>query len=276
MFAAKHGYRFDPNRELLAMGAANLMSGLGRGFPVSGGMSQSLVNESSGARTPLSNLVAALLVLAIVVFFSGLLHDLPQPVLAAIVLAAVVGLIKVHALKRLWAFSKVEFAIAACAFLGVLGQGILRGVAIGVLLSLFALLRRASAPNVVEMGRVPGSNNFASLGDDLPRERVDGTVVARIDGSLLYFNAEHARDRLLELVDERPDAKRMILFLGAVPAVDLAGVEMVIELEQAMKKRGIAFKIAGAHTFVRDKLVRAGFDHAAVHAHRTVAEALAA
>jgi MFS superfamily sulfate permease-like transporter len=239
-------------------------------------MSQSLVNESSGARTPVSGLLAALLVMTIVVFFSGLLHELPQPVLAAIVLAAVVGLIKVNALKRLWTFSKIEFAIAGCAFLGVLGQGILRGVAIGVLLSLFALLRRASAPNVVEMGRVPGSNNFASLGDDLPRERVDGVLVARIDGSLLYFNAEHARDRLIELLAQRSDARRLILFLGAVPAVDLAGADMVIELEHAMKARGIDFKIAGAHTRVRDKLVLAGFDHAAVHAYRTVAEALAA
>jgi len=273
MFAVKHGYRFDANRELLAMGAANFMAGLGRGFPVSGGMSQSLVNESSGARTPVSGLLAALLVLTIVVFFSGLLHDLPQPVLAAIVLAAVVGLIKVKALKRLWAFSKVEFAIAACAFLGVLGQGILRGVAIGVLLSLFALLRRASAPNVVELGRIGNSDVFASIQDDVPRTRVDNVLVTRIDGSLLYFNADHARDRVIELLDERK-VSRVILYLGAVPAVDLAGADMIIELGHAVHARGIDFRIAGAHTEVRQRLVRGGLDHQAVHAYRTVQDAL--
>jgi high affinity sulfate transporter 1 len=274
MFALKHGYRFDANRELLAIGGSNLMAGLGRGFPVSGGMSQSLVNESSGAQTPMSGAIATLLVLVVVLWFSELLQDLPQPVLAAIVLAAVTGLFKLTALKRLWRFSKVEFAIAACAFLGVLGQGILRGVAIGVLLSLFALLRRASAPNVVEVGRIGDSEQFASFKDGLPRSRVPGALVARIDGSLLYFNAEHARDRLVELLAERPDATRMVLYLGAVPAVDLAGADMVLELAHALQRRRIDFRIAGAHTRVRDKLTLAGFDPAAASAHRTVVDAL--
>jgi high affinity sulfate transporter 1 len=275
MFALKHGYRFDANRELLAIGGSNLMAGLGRGFPVSGGMSQSLVNESSGARTPVSGAIATLLMLVVVLWFSELLQDLPQPVLAAIVLAAVTGLFKLTALQRLWRFSKVEFAIAACAFLGVLGQGILRGVAIGVLLSLFALLRRATAPNVVEIGRIGDSDQFASFRDDQPRSRVPGVLVARIDGSLLYFNAEHARDRLVELLAERPDARRMVLYLGAVPAVDLAGADMVIELAHALRGRGIDFRIAGAHTRVRDKLSLAGMDPASAGAHRTVVDALA-
>src|SRR4029434_9362736 len=102
MFAVKHSYRFDPHQELLGIGAANVMAGLGHGFPVSGGMSQSLVNESGGARTPLSGFIAALLMLLIVLFLSGLLRYLPQPVLAAIVLMAVTGLFKLSALKHLW------------------------------------------------------------------------------------------------------------------------------------------------------------------------------
>ena len=102
MFAQKHGYRLDPNQELLALGASNLLSGLGRGFPVSGGMSQSLVNESAGARTPVSGLVATLFTLIVVLFASGLLRNLPQPVLAAIVLAAVMSLVDVKALRHIW------------------------------------------------------------------------------------------------------------------------------------------------------------------------------
>lgn len=190
-------------------------------------------------------------------------------------LAAVAGLINVTAIMRLWRFSGVEFSIAAFAFLGVLGEGILRGVAIGVLLSLFALLKRASAPNVVELGRIGQSTEFASITDDTPRTRLAGTLVARVDGSLLYFNVEHVRDRLMELVAERPDAKRMVLYLGAVPALDLAGADMVIELGHALDQRGIAFRIAGAHTRVRDRLISAGMDDAAVEAFRTVASAAA-
>src|SRR5436853_7599748 len=101
MFAVKHGYRFDPNQELLGIASANVMAGLGHGFPVSGGMSQSLVNESGGARTPLSGFIASLLMLLIVLFVSGALRYLPQPVLAAIVLMAVTGLFNVTAFRHL-------------------------------------------------------------------------------------------------------------------------------------------------------------------------------
>ena len=115
MFALKHGYRLDANQEFLALAAANLAAGLGRGFPVSGGMSQSLVNESAGARTSLSGLIAALIILLVTVFLSGLLRYLPQPILAAVVLVAVAGLLKLDALKQLWRFSRTEFAVAAAA-----------------------------------------------------------------------------------------------------------------------------------------------------------------
>jgi MFS superfamily sulfate permease-like transporter len=110
MYAQKHRYRIDSNQEFLALAAANLAAGIGRGFPVSGGMSQSLVNESGGARTALSGLIAAGVILLVVLFLSGLLRNLPQPTLAAIVLFAVTGLFKLSALKRLWHFNRGEFS----------------------------------------------------------------------------------------------------------------------------------------------------------------------
>jgi high affinity sulfate transporter 1 len=275
MFALKHGYRFDANRELLALGGANLLAGLGHGFPISGGMSQSLVNESGGARTPLSGLVAALILLTITVAFSGLLRDLPQPVLAAIVLAAVTGLVSPSSIARLWRFNRAEFAVAAVAFIGVLGQGILRGVLVGVVLSLLLLLRRASQPNVAELGRMRDTSEFASITEDESRERVPGVLVARIDGGLLYFNAERVRDRVLELVTARSEpVSCVILFLGTVPTLDLAGADMLIELQHALHGRGIELRFAGPHGRVRDALLRAGLDPAAVHAFRTIADAL--
>ena len=275
MFALKHGYRFDANRELLALGGANLMSGLGHGFPISGGMSQSLVNESGGARTPLSGLFAALILLTITVWFSGLLRDLPQPVLAAIVLAAVTGLISPSAIARLWRFNRSEFAVAAVAFIGVLGQGILRGVLFGVVLSLLLLLRRASQPNVAELGRMPDTSEFAAITDEESRARVPGVMVARVDGGLLYFNAERVRDRVLELMTARSEpVSHLILFLGTMPTVDLAGADMIIELRHALHGRGIELRFAGPHGRVRDALVRAGLDPADVHAFRTIADAL--
>lgn len=274
MFAAKHGYRFDPNREFLGLGAANLASGLGHGFPISGGMSQSLVNESAGARTARSGFIAALIILAVTIWFSGLLRDLPQPVLAAIVLAAVTGLVNLGVLTRLWRFNRGEFGIAGVAFLGVLGQGILRGVLLGVLLSILLLLRRASHPNVAELGRIGDSIDFGALADGDDRRRVPGVLIARVDGSLLYFNAERVRDRLMDLAAARGDVRSVVLYLGTVPHVDLAGADMLIELAHALHARGISLRYAGPHGRVREALIRAGVEADAVEAYRTVDEAL--
>src|SRR6478672_3049191 len=124
MFAAKHGYRFDPNQELLGISGANVMAGLGHGFPVSGGMSQSLVNESGGARTPLTGFISALIILTVCLFLSSSLHNLPQPVLAAIVLMAVAGLFKVSELRHLRRADGAEFVVAMAALIGVLGWGL--------------------------------------------------------------------------------------------------------------------------------------------------------
>src|SRR6187551_3184812 len=126
MFTAKHGGRLNANQEFLALAAANLASGLGRGFPVSGGMSQSVVNEGGGARTPLSGAFAAGTILVLVLFFSHLLRALPQPVLAAVVLVAVAGLFKLSALKHLWHNNRKEFVVAVAAIAGVLSSGLLR------------------------------------------------------------------------------------------------------------------------------------------------------
>jgi high affinity sulfate transporter 1 len=278
MFAQKHGYRLDTNQEFLALAAANLAVGLGRGFPVSGGMSQSVVNESSGARTPLSGLVAALLILVVVLFLSGLLQNLPQPVLAALVLVAVTGLFKIDALVRLWRFSRAEFAVASAALLGVLGSGLLRGVLIGAVLSILMLLRRASRPPTTELGRVPGTDYYADRIRDPHNQREPGVFVFRSMGALLYFNVDHVRERFHELLVEFGPARAVVYFLGAVPAVDLAGAELLAELHATLAARGIELRLAAVSSSVRETLVRSGYEEhcGPVAANQSVADVLAA
>lgn len=261
MFAQKHGHRLDANQELLALGAANLCAGLGRGFPVSGGMSQSLVNESGGARTPVSGLVAALFTLFVVLFASGLLRNLPQPVLAAIVLAAVMSLVDIHALKTIWRFSRTEFAIALVALMGVLGSGPANGVLIGAGLSIVLLLRQAARPRVTELGRVPRTTYFADLSRHPENERTEGVLVVRCESALLYFNVDYVRDRIEELIRARADAVRLvILFLGAVPSIDLAGAEFVASLHERLAARAVTLRLADTHGRVRDALRRIDFE----------------
>jgi SulP family sulfate permease len=261
MFALKHGNPFDSNQEFLALASANLTAGLGHGFPVSGGMSQSLVNESSGARTPLSGLIASLFMLVVVLFFSNLLRSLPQPVLAAIVLMAVAGLFKIHAWQKLWRFSGEEFAVAFCALLGVLGSGILRGVLIGAVLSLLLLLRRASRPHVAVLGRVPGTELFGDVARNSENEQASGVLVFRVDSAILYFNAEYIREQFLELLEaQHPPVRLAIWCLATTANIDLAGAEMLENLRGELEKRRITLKLAEARGAVRASLRAAGLE----------------
>ncbi|HET7221157.1 MAG TPA: SulP family inorganic anion transporter [Vicinamibacterales bacterium] len=264
MFGQKHGHRFDANQELLAIGAANLAAALGRGFPVSGGMSQSLVNESAGARTPLSGLVAAVFTLFVVLFASGLLRNLPQPVLAAIVLAAVMSLIDVRALRHIWHFSRGEFLVAMAALAGVLGSGPVNGVLLGAALSIGLLLRQAARPRVTELGRVRDTGHFADRVRHPENERLPGVLVVRCESALLYFNVEYVRERIEELLRTRSEAGDavglVVFFLGSVPKVDLAGAELIADLHRVLRGRGIALRLADTHGEVRDALRRIGFE----------------
>jgi high affinity sulfate transporter 1 len=261
MMAQKHGYALDANRELLALGAGNLLAGLGRGFPVSGGMSQSLVNDSAGARTPRSGLVAALIALGVVVFAAGMLRNLPQPVLAAVVLAAAMGLVDVQALGRIWRFSRAEFLVALAACAGVLASGPVNGVLIGAALSVVLLLGQAARPRVTELARVPGTGYFVDLARSPDSVRTPDVLVVRCESSLVYFNVAHVRDRVFELLAACPGRVRlMVFFLGAVPRLDLAGAELLAELHRTLSGRGIALRMAEAHGNVRDALRRIGFE----------------
>ena len=261
MFAQKHGYRFDANQELLAIGTGNLMAGLGRGFPVSGGMSQSLVNESAGARTPVSGLIAAIFTLIVAVFASGLLRNLPQPVLAGIVLVAVMSLVDFVALRHIWHFSRTEFLVAIAAFLGVLGSGPVNGVLLGAAISIALLLRQSARPRVIELTALTGTTYYADRSRHPDDPLTPGVLVIRCESALLYFNVEHVRDRVMALFNARPDAVRLVVFfLGAVPKVDLAGAELIADLHCSFRARDVAFRIADAHGEVRDSLRRIGFD----------------
>ena len=261
MFAVKHGYRFDANQELLGIASANVMAGLGHGFPVSGGMSQSLVNESGGARTPLSGFIASLLMLLIVLFVSGALRYLPQPVLAAIVLMAVAGLYNVTALRHLWRADRTEFVVAIAALLGVLGSGLLRGVLIGAIISLVQLLRRASRPHVALLGRIPGTRRFSDLARHPDNEPVPGALLVRVESSLLYFNAEHVRDTVAaRLHAGAAPPKIVVLDLSASPHMDIQACGVVMNIADDVKAAGARLQIVEARSSVRDRLRAEGME----------------
>ncbi len=254
-FAAKHGGRLDANQEFLALAASNLAAGLSRGFPVSGGMSQSLVNESGGARTPLSGAFAAGIILLVVLFCSHLLSALPQPVLAAVVLVAVAGLFNVSALKHLWQADRLEFLVALAAIGGVLGQGLLRGVVIGAIISLVLLIRHVSRPHVALLRRIPGTRRFSDAGRHLENEPIPGLLIFRPESGLIYFNMDHVRDTILDRVRaEAMPPKLVVLDLSACPHVDLHSAQMLGSLADDLAATGIRVQAVEARSSVRERL----------------------
>jgi len=260
-FAAKHGGRLDANQEFLALAGANLVAGLGRGFPVSGGMSQSLVNEGAGARTPLSGAFAALIVLLVTLFCTRLLRDLPQPVLAAVVLVAVAGLFKLSALKQLWRGDRPEFVVALAALVGVLGSGLLRGVMIGAVISLVQLIRRASRPHVAMLGRISGTRRFSDYERHSDNELIPGVLIFRPQSSLVYFNIDHVCDTIQKQAREAAEApKLVILDLSAAPYLDIQSTHTLAGLANELAKIGIKVQVVESRAPVRDRIRAEGVE----------------
>jgi MFS superfamily sulfate permease-like transporter len=261
MFVAKHGGRFDANQENLALAASNLAAGLGGGFPVSGGTSQSLVNEEAGAQTPLSTALAAVFILIVVLFFSHLLSALPQPVLAAVVLVAVAGLLKLSTLKELWRSDRPEFVVAMAAFGGVLTTGLLRGVMIGAAISLVQLVRASSRPHVALLGRIPGTRRFSDRDRHTDNELIPNVMIFRPESGLVYFNVDNVCETILSRVYAEPiPPKLVVLDLSAASRVDLQSAHTLAGIADELVSKHIRFQAVEPRSSVRDRLRHEGVD----------------
>ncbi|MCP1892116.1 high affinity sulfate transporter 1 [Bradyrhizobium japonicum] len=253
-FAAKHGYPLDVRQEFLGLGAANLAAAFGHGYPVAGGLSQSAVNDSAGARTPLALVICSVTLGLCLLFFTGLLTNLPKAVLAAIVFAAVYKLVDVRALLRMWRISRIDFYAAAIALVSVLLLGILQGVLLAAIASIFLLLARASRPNVAFLGRLPGSGRYSDSARHEDVEPLAGIIAFRPEASLLYINAETILETVLIALRRSPGIRLVACDLSASPYIDLAGARMLHELYDELASREVIFCIVGAHAQLRDLL----------------------
>lgn len=260
-FAEKHGYVLNPRQEFLGIGAANLLTGLGHGYPVAGGLSQSAVSEKAGAKSPLALVIASLTLALCLLFLTGLLANLPKAVLAAVVLTAVAGLVDVRELLRLWRVSRVDFAAAAVALTGVLLLGILQGILLAALASILMMLVRAGMPHVAFLGRVPGTTIYGDMLRHPENTAIPGALVFRPEGSLLYVNAERVQELVMNHIGRQAlePIHLVVCDLSASPHMDLAGVQMLRKLHATLATDGIRLAVTGPHGQVRDLLRRDGF-----------------
>jgi SulP family sulfate permease len=259
-FAARHRYAIDPDQELIALGAANLGTGLFGGFTVDASLSQTATADAAGARSQVASLVTAGLVLATAVVLAPLFSDLPEAVLGAIVIAAAASLVDVSELRRYYAWRRTDLLLAVAALVGVLTTTVLVGLVIAVLLSLTTVLYRASRPYIAVLGRLPGGRGvYADVGRHGDAERTSGLVVLRLDAPLYFFNANVAHDQILALVRATdPPARVLVLDLGATSDLDVTTTDMLKELVVTLREAGCAMWLAQVKGAVRDRMRRTG------------------
>jgi SulP family sulfate permease len=259
--AQGHGDEIDPRQELLGLGAANLAAAFFQAYPVAGGLSQSSVNDKAGAKTPLALVFASVTIGLCLMFLTGMLSNLPNVVLAAIVLVAVKGLINIRELRHVWRVSRFEFAVSMVAFAAVLFLGILKGVIVAVLVSLLLLIRRAANPHVAFLGRIPGTRIFSDIERNPDNEAIPGVLVFRVEASLLYFNVEHVREAVWEKIrGSAGPLKLVICDLSISPYVDLAGARMLAGLNAKLQAEGMRLRLVAAHAPVRDLMRAEGIE----------------
>jgi high affinity sulfate transporter 1 len=267
--AQKNGYEIDPGQELLALGVANLATSLGHGYPVSGGLSQSAVNEKAGAKTPVSLVIASVTIGICLLFLTGLLKNLPTVILASIVLVAIKGLVDIKEMKRMYNVNKFDFIIAMVALIMVIVFGILKGVLIAAAFSLTLIIRKASSPHVAFLGRIPGTNRYSDIARHPDNDLVPGVLIFRVEAALLYFNVGNIYQHVWEKVKEMGSELKVVVFdLSTSVNIDSSGARLIKRLYQNLEARGIQFKVAEAHSEARDILRFEDIEHLLGHVSR--------
>lgn len=256
---ARMGYRVDPNQELAALGITNLCAGFSQGFPISSSASRTAVPASLGSKSQLVGIVAAIVVIATLLFLSPVLAEIPQAALAAVIIAAAFAIIDVAGFRELWSVSRAEFALAATSALAVMVFDVLTGVLVAVGLSLLVALGRIATPHDAILGAGQDLDGWVDAEAHPGARTLPGLLVYRFDAPLFFANANRYRERLELLVEENPGEEEwLVLDFEGVGEADTTAVDMLVELLDEHTREGRVIGIARANDRVLRRLARAG------------------
>ena len=258
VFAARHGYRVDPNRELVALGALNLVGALFRSVPVSGSFSRSAVGERAGGQTALANAVAAAVVALTLLFLTPLFRSLPIPVLASIILVAALSMVDVQELRLMLRAKRIDGLIALLTFGATLILGIQNGVIVGIFASVVAIMLRISRPHVAELGRLPGTTVYRSLTRHPSAERIPGLHIVRFDASLGFANADFLGEYLTGQAVADPAVHTVLVDASSVNDLDLTAAAILLETSRRLALNGTRLAFFGVKGPVKDVMDRSG------------------
>ncbi|WP_336057411.1 SulP family inorganic anion transporter [Nitratireductor sp. CH_MIT9313-5] len=253
--ASRRRQRIDPDQELIGLGASNIASSLSSGYPVTGGFARSVVNFDAGAETPAAGAYTAIGIALATMFLTPLLAGLPRATLAATIIVAVLSLVDLGAVMRVWRYSKADFIAMAATILGTLFLGVEIGIMLGVGLSILLHLYRTSKPHMAVVGQVPGTEHFRNV------ERHDvrtfpHILSLRVDESLYFANSRYLEDRVAALVAEKPALKHVILQCSAVNEIDASALESLEEINHRLSDAGICLHLSEVKGPVMDRLKR--------------------
>ena len=272
-FAAKNGYQINANQDLYALGFANISSGLSQGFVISGADSRTAVADNAGGKTQMTSIIASLIIIMVLLFFTETLKYLPVAILGAIVISASIGLFNFEYLKNLYLVSRPEFYLAVITSLCVLTIGVLPAVIFAVCLSLLVLLARASKPHDAILGRSVDKNTYIDILEDSGVKSIPGLLIYRFDAQLLFFNADYFRERINHYINKSEDKiDCLIIDAETIVLTDITGAEILSELITGLNNRGVTVYIARSKFKFNSMIYKTGIDKKA-KVFRTVHEA---
>jgi len=258
-YAARLGTRVDPSQEMVGLGAANLATGFFQGFPISSSSSRTPVAEAAGARTQLTSVVGALSIALLLLAAPNLLQHLPSAALAAVVIAAAIGLIEVADLKRIYRIQRWEFWLAIVCFVGVAVLGVIPGIGLAIVIAIMEFLWDGWRPHSAILGRAYGVKGYHDIKRYPNARLIPGLVLFRWDAPLFFANAEFFKERALDAVATSPPPVRwLVVAAEPVTSVDVTACDMVAELDEALHAQGIELCFAELKDPVKDKLKRFG------------------
>ena len=256
-YAARMRTPVDPNQEMIGLGAANLAAGLFQGFPISSSSSRTPVAEAAGSKTQLTGVVGAIAVALLLMFAPNLLKDLPSSALAAVVIAAAIGLFEFADLRRIFRIQQWEFWLSIVCFVGVAVFGVIPGIGIAVVIAVIEFLWDGWRPHYAVLGRVDGIRGYHDTKRYPSARRIPGLVLFRWDAPLFFANAELFHQRVLEAIAESPTpVRRIIVTAEPVTSIDVTSADMLAELEHSLTESGIELRFAEMKDPVTDKLKR--------------------
>lgn len=277
MQARHKDYQISANQELIGLGMANLTGSLFQAFPVTGGFSRTAVNDQAGARTALSGVFSALVVLAVLLFLTDWFYYLPHAILASIVWVAVFGLIDFKQVRYLWRTNRRDLAMLVATFLATLFLGIQEGIGIGVGLSLIMVVYETSYPHYAILGRLPGSDVFRNVKRFPEAEQIPGVLLIRFDAKIYFGNTSVFESVIREEASKRPDLKLIIINAEAINTLDSSAAQMLHTLTDDLRKEGIDLAFTAVKGPVRDVMLKCGIvDHLGKgHFFETLSDAVA-